>query len=262
MKTVELRVVIINTANAVVRVIETECYLDRSVAMPEITICDRMVTEHILNHDSSQYTMVYYDPMLDRFNFKCDIKALASDDRVMIDPVEICFMEIIDSDGCATYILMQPGMWHYNGYGSRFRMCDDAMLNVVVHQYIKEEVRANALVSDTFMKQFISIMDDVLIIPPHDYTDDDEDNEDDDDADWEDDEDDDFEDKNVCCNMIYNDMCQIETKDEIRDDIERYLRHFQPDYKLVKKEDLDNRVKDSTEKKVVRCRRCTKKCRR
>ena len=191
-------------------------------------------------------------------------------------------------------------MWHYNGYGTRFRMCDDAMLNVVAHQYIKEEDRANALVSDTFMKQFISIMDDVLIIPPHDYTDDTEDEDsdykdelndilgdneeympsqrilsakhmlhncdvkadDEDDNDWDDDEDDDFEDKNVCCNMIYNDMCQIETKDEIRGDIERYLRHFQPDYKLVKKENSDNHTNDSTEKKVVRCHRCTKNVRR
>lgn len=236
MKTVELRVVIINTAHAVVRVIETECYLDRSVAMPEITIWDRMVTDHILNHDSSKYSMVYYDPMLDRFNFKCDVKALASDDRVMEDPVEICFMEIIDSDGCATYILMQPGMWHYNGYGTRFRMCDDAMLNVVAHQYIKEEVRANALVSDTFMKQFISIMDDVLIIPPHDFTEDDADEDDEDD-----DDDDDFEDTNVLFTMIYAHERQIETKDKIRTDIETYLRFYQPDYKLVK---INN---DSTE---------------
>jgi hypothetical protein len=151
---------------------------------------------------------------------------------------------------------MQPGMWHYNGYGTRFRMCDDAMLNIVAHQYIKEEVRANALVSDTFMKQFISIMDDVLIIPPHDFTEDDADEEDDDDedddndddwddedddADEDDDDDDDFEDTNVLFTMIYAHECQIETKDKIRMDIETYLRFYQPDYKLVK---INN---DSTE---------------
>ena len=70
-----------------------------------------------------------------------------------------------------------------------------------------------------------------------DLYDEDEYEDDDDDEDDEDDSSDD-DDDDVYDTLEYNDTCQVQSRKEIIDDIKRYLRRYQPLYKLVRKKDM------------------------
>lgn len=67
--------------------------------------------------------------------------------------------------------------------------------------------------------------------------DDDDDDDFDDDEDDEDDEDDDDED-DAFDTLEYLHTCQMQSEREIIHDIYRYLKRYQPDFKIVKRKDI------------------------
>ena len=159
-KMTTLHAAFVNFAGKIVREMSVPCALYRHIDIPYIEFDDNLINEILTPLIPEEGKLDFYDKTSDRFNFTCSnilhIEHGLYDvpDRIDID---ILVYETFEDDEIIEHhMLLEPGIWKDDEYGTPCRVCDDSRYHFALDILVPKLILLDDTGKDSWKQNFFT----------------------------------------------------------------------------------------------------------